>query len=44
MKCYRIYVNGEIVGTVFNLIHCATEIDKWINAGYENVKFKIENY
>ena len=44
MKCYRIYVYNEVVATVFSSVQCVTEMDKWINAGYENVEFKIENY
>ena len=44
MKCYRIYVDGEIAATVFSAAQCAMEMDKWFNAGYENVEFKIEEY
>lgn len=44
MKCYRIYVDGDIVATVFNSAQCVMEMDKWFKAGYENVEFKIEEY
>ena len=44
MKCYRIYVDNEVVATVFGSVQCVTEMDKWLNAGFENVEFKIEEY
>ena len=44
MKCYRIYVDNEVVATVFGSVQCVTEMDKWLNAGFENVEFKIEQY
>lgn len=44
MKCYRIYVNNDLMATVFSSAHCAAEMDKWFNAGYEDVEFRIENY
>ena len=44
MKCYRIYVDNETVATVFSSVQCVTEMNKWLNAGFKNVEFKIEQY
>lgn len=42
--CYRIYVETEIVATVFSLPHVATLINTWTQAGYTDVTFKKEPY
>ena len=44
MKCYRIYVDNGIVATVFSSIECLETMNKWLDAGFENVEFKIEQY
>lgn len=44
MKCYRIYVDNEIVATVFSSVQAVSEMNKWLNCGYENVETKIENF
>lgn len=42
--CYRIYVENEIVATLFSLPQVASEINKWTQAGYTDVTFKKELY
>lgn len=44
MKCYRVYVDNEIVATVFSSVQAITEMNKWISSGYENVETKIEDF
>lgn len=44
MKCYRVYVNNEIVATVFSSVQAVTEMNKWLSVGYKNVETKIENF
>lgn len=42
--CYRIYVENEIVATVFSLPQVSNLINTWIQAGYNDVTFKKEPY
>lgn len=44
MKCYRVYVDNEIVATVFSSVQAVLEMNKWLNAGHDNVETKIENF
>lgn len=44
MKCYRVYVNGEIAGTFFSLVQVAMKMDEFINAGFSDVSFEKEDY
>ena len=44
MKCYRIYVDNECVGTYFNLSQAMQAMDTWFGAGYhaDRVDLKSE--
>ena len=43
-KCYRVYVDNDVVATVFSSVQAVVEMNKWLSAGYKNVETKIENY
>ena len=43
-KCYRVYVDNDVVATVFSSVQAVVEMNKWLLAGYKNVEIKIENY
>ena len=43
-KCYRVYVDNNVVATIFSLVQAVAEMNKWLLAGYKNVETKIENY
>lgn len=44
MKCYRVYVNNEIMGTWFKLSQAVWHADLFLAEGYEGVKIEIEKY
>lgn len=43
MKCYRVYVDDEVVATVFSLAQVAEVMDSWIYAGYKPT-FRREDF
>lgn len=44
MKCYRVYVDGEVVATVFSLVQVTIKMNEFINAGFSDVSFEKEDY
>ena len=39
-KCYRVYVDNDVVATVFSSVQAVVEMNKmnkWLSAGYKNV-------
>ena len=43
-KCYRVYVDNDVVATVFCFLQAVVEMNIWLSAWYKNVETKIENY
>lgn len=46
MKCYRVYVDGECVGTYFNRLQAIFVMNDWFGAGYDSdrVDMKTEDF
>lgn len=46
MKCFRLYVDGECVGTYFNKTQALFVMGDWFAAGYsaDRVELKTEEY
>ena len=46
MKCFRLYVDGECVGTYFNKLQALFVMGDWFGAGYgaDRVDLKMEEY
>lgn len=46
MKCFRIYVDGECVGTYFNKTQALLVMGDWFAAGYgaDRVDLRTEDY
>lgn len=45
-KCYRVYVDNEVVGTYFNRMQAMFDMGDWFGAGYtaESVELREEEY
>lgn len=43
MRCYRVYANGELVGTFFNITLALSHQESFLYAGYD-ATVEIENY
>lgn len=44
MKCYRVYVDNEVVGTWFSLGQAIMQESNFRTMGYTNTKVEIEEY
>ena len=46
MKCFRLYVDGECVGTYFNKNQALLAMGDWFSYGYDadRVELKTEDY